>query len=217
MLIRDSVLLMLLRCPEIINLIKKKKKIRRQLKSAKDDTFYRLRREINFLQREIRRAFKRSNQSQNRKLTETAKQAGNKGFWKAIKTITSDKQKPSGSHLQIAFKDKIAVTDHEKCEMFKNLLSETKMKEHQYESEDLQGHFLETEQKTKLLLEADPIEITEDIFLSVEEFNNVLKHTSKSYPGPDKIRYQLLKALPKNIKVFICIITSCSITNSYVP
>ena len=68
--------------PEIISLIKQKKKIRKQLKCAKDDTFYHLRREINFLQREIRRAFKRSNERQNRKLIETAKQAGNKGFWK---------------------------------------------------------------------------------------------------------------------------------------
>ena len=39
--------------PEIINLIKKKKKIRRQLKSAKNDTFYRLRKEIRLLLREI--------------------------------------------------------------------------------------------------------------------------------------------------------------------
>ena len=202
--------------PEIINLIKQKKKIRWQLKSAKDDIFYRLRREINFLQREIRRAFKLSNERQSRVLIETAKKAGNKGFWKGIKTITSDKQKPSGSHLQIAFKDKIAVTNHEKCEMFKILLSET-MKEHQDQNEDLERHFLKTEQKTKFLLKTDRNETTEDIFLSVEEFNNILKHTSKSSPGPDKISYRLLKALPKNIKAFICIIISCSIKNSYVP
>ena len=67
---------------------------------------------------------------QNRKIIEAAKQAGNKGFWKAIKTIMSVKQQSSGLHLQITFKDKIAVTDNEKCEMFKSLLSET-MKEHQ--------------------------------------------------------------------------------------
>ena len=100
--------------------------------------------------------------------------------------------------------------------MFNSLLSET-MKEHQYENEDLQRHFLDTEQKTKLLLEADPNEKTEDIFLSVEGFNNILKHTTKSCPGSDKISYQLLKALPKNIKAFICIIISCLINNSYVP
>ena len=192
------------------------KKIRRQLKSAKDETFYRLRREISFLQREIRRAFKRSNEGQKRKLIEAVKQSGNKGFWKAIKTITSVKQQSSGSHLQITFEDKIAVTDNEKCEMFKSLLSET-MKKHQYENEDLQRHFFDTEQKTKLLLEADPNETTEDSFLSVEKFNNMLKHTSESCPGPDKISYHLLKALPKNIKAFICIIISCSINNSYVP
>ena len=163
--------------PEIVDLIKQKKKIRRQIKSAKDDTFYRLRREINFLQIEIRRALKRSNEMQSRKLIEAAKQAGNKGLWKAIKTITS---------------------------------------EHQYENEDLERHFLDTEQKTKLLLAADSNETTEEIFLSVEHFNKILKHTSKSYPGPDKISYQLLKALPNNIKAFICIIISCSINNSYV-
>ena len=100
--------------------------------------------------------------------------------------------------------------------MFKSLLSET-MKEHQYQNEDLQMYFLETEQQTKHLLEADPNEITEDNFLNVEEFNKILKHTKKSCPGPDKISYQLLKALPKNIKAFICIIISCSINNSYVP
>ena len=49
------------------------------------------------------------------------------------------------------------------------------MNEHQYENEDLQRHFLETEQKTKLLLEADPNETTEDIFLSVEEFTGQTK------------------------------------------
>ena len=44
-----------------------------------------------------------------------------------------------------------------------------------------------------------------------------MKHTSKSCPWPDKISYQLLKALPKNIKAFICIIISCSMNNFYVP
>ena len=91
------------------------------------------------------------------------------------------------------------------------------MKEHQYENKNLQRHSLETEQKTKLLLEANPNEITEDIFLSLEEFKKILKHSSKSCPGPDKISFQLLKALPKNIKAFICIIIACSIDNSYVP
>ena len=48
--------------PEIINLIQPKKNIRSQQKSAKDETLYRLRMEINFLQREIRLAVKRSNE-----------------------------------------------------------------------------------------------------------------------------------------------------------
>ena len=61
-------------------------------------------------------------------------------------------------------------------------------------------HFLETEHKTKLLLDADSNETTEEIFLCVEEINKILKHLSKSYPGPDEISYQLLKALPKNLK-----------------
>ena len=78
-------------------------------------------------------------------------------------------------------------------------------------------HFLETERNTKHLLEADLNEITEDNFLNVEEFKKNLKHTSKSCPGPDKISYQLLKAVPKNNKTFICIISTCSINNSYVP
>ena len=176
-----------------------------------------MRKEINFLQRELRRAFKHSIERQNRKLIETAKQAGNKGFWKEIKTINSDKQQSSGSHLQITFKDKIVLTNHEKCEMFKSLLSET-MIEHQYENEDLQKLFFETELNTKPLSEADPNEITaEIIFLKVEEFIEVLKNTSKSCAGPDKISYQLLKALPKSFKALICIIISSSIKNSYVP
>ena len=167
------------------NLIKQKKKVRRQLKSAKDDTFYRLRMEINFLQIEIRRAFKRSIERRNRNLIETAKQAGKKGFWKAIKIITSDKQHSSGSHLQITLKDKIAVADHEKCEMFKSLLSES-MKEHQYKNEDIQRHFLETEQTTKPLLETNPEEIIEYIFLNVEEFNEILKLQGNCVPGQTK-------------------------------
>ena len=105
--------------PEIINRIKQKKKIRRQLKSAKNDTTYRLRKEISYLQREFRRAFKRSVERQKRKIIETAKQSGNKGFWKAIKTITSDKQQSSGSYLQITSTCKIAVTDHEKKKCLK--------------------------------------------------------------------------------------------------
>ena len=100
--------------------------------------------------------------------------------------------------------------------MFKSLLSET-IKEHQYEYENLQRHFLETQQKTKFLLEANPNEITEDFFLSVEEFDKILKHSRKSYPEPDKVSYQLLKALAKKVEVFIRIIISCSINNSYVP
>ena len=120
------------------------------------------------MQREIRRAFKRSVERQNGKIIETAKHSGKKGFWKAIKTITSDKQQSSGSHLQITLEDKIAVTDHEKSEMFKSPPSET-MKEHQYEKEDLKIHFLEREQKTKHLLEADPNEITKDNFLNDED------------------------------------------------
>ena len=128
-----------------------KKKIRRLLKRAKDGTFYRLRKEINFLQREIRSAYKPLIERQNRKLIETTKHSGNKGFSKAIKIITSNKQQSSGSHLQITLKDKFVITDHEKCEMFKSLLSET-MIEHKYENEDLQKHFLETEKTTKRLI-----------------------------------------------------------------
>ena len=115
------------------------------------------------------------------------------------------------------FKDKIAITDHENCEMFKSLLSET-MIEHQDENKDLQKHILETEKNTKHLSETDPKEITaEIIFLKVEDFNEILKNTSKSCPGLDKISYQLLKALPKSIKALICIIISSSINNYYVP
>ena len=72
--------------------------------------------------------------------------------------------------------------------MFKSLLSET-MKKHQYENEDLKEYFLETEHNTKLLLQTDPNEITEDSFLNVEELNKILKHASKSCPRPDKIIY----------------------------
>ena len=71
------------------------------------------------------------------------------------------------------------------------------MKEHQYENKDLQMHFCETEQKTKHLIEADPNEITEDNFLYVEEINTILKHSSESCPGPNKISYQRLEALLK--------------------
>ena len=43
------------------------------------------------------------------------------------------------------------------------------MKEHQYENEDLQRHFLETEQNSKFLLETKPKKIAEDIFLESNE------------------------------------------------
>ena len=64
--------------------------------------------------KKIRRAAKRSNERQNRKISETAKQARNKGFWKAIKTITSYTRLSSGSHLQITLKSQnCSVNDHE--------------------------------------------------------------------------------------------------------
>ena len=90
--------------PEITNRVKRTN-IRRQLRSAKGDIFYRLRREINFLQREIRRSFKRSNERQNRKLIETVKRARKTRFSRAVKTITSKKKTVKRITLKITFKD----------------------------------------------------------------------------------------------------------------
>ena len=61
------------------------------------------------------------------------------------------------------------------------------MIEHQYENEDLQKHFLETEQNTKRLIETEPKEITaEKIFLKVEEINEILENTLNHAPSQTK-------------------------------
>ena len=94
----------------------------------------------------------------------------------------------------------MAANDLEKVEVSESLLSQA-MKEHQYENDDLQLFFLETENNTKLLLESRPNEITQDCSLNVETFKTDLKHTIKLCSEPDKIGYQLLKALRKSIKL----------------
>ena len=64
----------------------------------------------------------------NTKLIDAAEYARHIGFWRAVKTITSNKQQPGRLDLQKTSDDKIAVTDPEKHEVFESLLSK-KMKE----------------------------------------------------------------------------------------
>ena len=44
-----------------------------------------------------------------------------------------------------------------------------------------------------------------------------MNKTRKSSPGPDKISYNILKRLPKCLKLNICILITSSINNVYVP
>ena len=53
--------------------------------------------------------------------------------------------------------------------------------------------------------------------ITTKEFDEILRESRKSCPGPDKICYKLLRELPRNVKALACLLISSSINNSYVP
>ena len=109
---------------ETRKLIKLKRRKRRQLKRAFGEDLRSLRTEKNYLQKEIKRSIKQSEERKRAKILERASDKGSKGFWRAIKKLTNDhesKQK-TVDYPNLNYKESQAVTDQEKQELFKQLL-----------------------------------------------------------------------------------------------
>ena len=94
----------------------KLKRMRRERKTPVGDHSFSLRTEINLLQKEIKLSTRRSVERRRTKVLESAGDKGKKGFWKAIKELTSEnepKQK-TAEYPNLIYKDCNAVTDKEK-------------------------------------------------------------------------------------------------------
>ena len=149
---------------------------------------------------------------------ERAKGKGSKGFWRAIKELTNDhesKQK-TDDYPDLTHKESKAVTDHEKIVIFKQLLKDT-MKDHTTVPTEIAEHCEKIEKENKAFLSTnfDTEELC--IMITTKEFDEILRVSRKSCPGPDKINYKVLSELPRSIKALACILISSSIYNSYVP
>ena len=75
-------------------IVREKKKKRRELKKTNGEQFKFLKKEINFLQREIKRSMKRSEKIKQSKLIARAQNKGSKSFWRAVKALCGDSKKP---------------------------------------------------------------------------------------------------------------------------
>ena len=79
-------------------MIKLKRRRQRELKTAVGDHFISLGKEMNYLQNEIKRSKRRSEERKRAKVLASACDKGSKGFWNAIKELTKEKepkQKPA--------------------------------------------------------------------------------------------------------------------------
>ena len=95
-------------------------------------------------------------------------------------------------------KDCMAVTDKENDEMFEQLLKET-MKNHETESAKISEFCdnVENESKAKVNTNVDFEQLA--IVVTTKEFDETLKESRKTCPGPNNFCYKLRKELPKNI------------------
>ena len=203
---------------ETQKLIKLKRKKRRELKGALDDEFRPLKTKINYLQKEIKRSIRQSEEQKRAKILARAGDKGSKGFWRAIKELTNDhesKQKTC-DYPDLIYKESKAVTDHEKSELFKQLLKDT-MKDHTTVSTEIAEHYEKIEKETKAFLSTNVDTQELCIVIKTKEFDEILGVSRKSCPGPDKISYRVLNELPRSIKALACLLISSSINNSYVP
>ena len=92
----------------------------------------------------------------------------------------------------------MAVTDKERSEMFKQLLKDT-MKNHETELSLISEFCDNFENETKAMINTNVDFKQLAVVVTTKEFNEILKESTKTYPGPDKICYKLLKELPKNV------------------
>ena len=92
----------------------------------------------------------------------------------------------------------MVVTDKEKSEMFKQLLKDT-MKNHETESSLISEFCDNVENETKAMINTNVHFEQLAVALTTKEFDEILKESKKTCPGPDKTWYKLLKELPKNV------------------
>ena len=91
------------------------------------------------------------------------------------------------------------------------------MRDHTYKNLELNEHFEEIENETKMFLKYKNTEPNNYCIIKVDYYEEILNKTRKSSPGPDKISYNILKRLPKCLKAYICLLITSSINNSYIP
>ena len=187
-------------------LIKLRRRRRRELKTAVGDHFFSLRTEINYLQKEIKRSMRRSEERKRAKVLESACDKGSKGFWKAIKELANEnepKQK-TAEYTNRFYKNGIPVTDKEKSEIFKQLVNDT-MKNHETESSIFSEFCDNVENENKAIIDTNVDFEQLVIVVTTKEFDEMLKESRKICLGPDKFCYRLRKGLLKNVKTpFSC-------------
>ena len=203
---------------ETTKLIREKKKKWRELKRTYGEQFKFLQKELNFLQREIKRSMKWSEKIKRSKLIASAQNKGSKSFWRAVKALCGDSEKPNETEqcVEVSYKQIRAKTDIEKCKIFKTLLQDT-MKDHIYKNLDLNEHFEKVENETKTFVQYKNIEPNNYCIIKVDDYDEILNKTRRSSPGPDKISYNILKSLIKCFKAYICLLITSSINDFYVP
>ena len=91
------------------------------------------------------------------------------------------------------------------------------MKDHTYKNLELNEHFKNVENETKMFLQYENNEPNNYCIIKLDDYKKFLNKTRRSSPGPDKISYNILKRLPKCLKAYICLLITSSINNSYVP
>ena len=109
-----------------------------------------------------------------------------------------------------------AVTDHEECELFKQLLKD-KMKDHTTVPTEIAEHCEKIEKETKAFLSTNVDTEELCIVITTKESDEILRVSRSSCPGPDKISFKVLSEIPRSIKALACLLISSSINNSYVP
>ena len=143
---------------------------------------------------------------------------GSKGFWKAIKEQTNENkpEQKTAEYTNLFYKNGMAVKDKEKSEVFKQRLPDT-TKNHETKSSIISEFCDKVENETKAMINTNVDFEQLAVVVTTKVFDEILKESRKTCPGPDKIDDKLLKELPKNVKALACILISSSIKNSYVP
>ena len=91
------------------------------------------------------------------------------------------------------------------------------MKDHTTVPAEIAEHYEKIKKETKTFLSTNVDTEELCIVIKTKEFDEILRVSRKSCPGPDKISYKVLSELPRSIKALACLLISSSINNSYVP